>query len=84
MLRRRFLENLVKWKEKRNKRPLLVKGARQVGKTFIIRKFGHDQYENFIELNFLKNEEHKRIFDGSLDADSIFSLTFPFPSMFFR
>ena len=38
MLRRRFLENLVKWKEKRNKRPLLVKGARQVGKTFIIRK----------------------------------------------
>ena len=73
MLRRRFLENLMKWKKKMNKRPLLVKGARQVGKTFIIRKFGHDQYENFIELNFLKNEEHKRIFDGSLDADSIFS-----------
>lgn len=73
MLRRRFLENLVKWKKKMNKRPLLVKGARQVGKTFIIRKFGHDQYENFIELNFLKNEEHKRIFDGPLDADSIFS-----------
>lgn len=50
----------------------MVEGARQVGKTYIIREFGKKEYESFIEINFIKNQELKQIFNGSLDADSIY------------
>lgn len=73
MLRRKFYATLLEWKKRPRKRPLLVKGARQVGKTFIIDRFGRDCYDSYVYLNFLKNEEHQRIFSGSLDAQTIFS-----------
>jgi len=72
MLRRKFYDKLLEWKRKANKKPLLVKGARQVGKTFIIRQFAKT-YDAYVELNFLKNPEHCSIFDGALDAESIYS-----------
>ena len=72
MLRRKFYDKLLEWKRKVAKKPLLVKGARQVGKTFIIRLFA-ETYDSFVELNFLKNPEYCRIFEGALDADSIYS-----------
>ena len=50
----------------------MVKGARQVGKSFIIREFGKSEYKTFIEINFIKNPEYKSIFDGSLSAVEIF------------
>ena len=46
----------------------MVKGARQVGKTYLIREFGKKEYKSFVEINFIKNQELKQIFAGTLDA----------------
>lgn len=47
MLRRKFYDVLLNWKKSKKNECLLVNGARQVGKTFIIEKFGQDQYEKY-------------------------------------
>lgn len=49
-----------------------MQGARQIGKTFIIEKFGKDNYTNYIYLNFYKNPEYKEIFEGSLEPVEIY------------
>lgn len=76
MLKRKVFGELLKWKEnrrnERRKECLIVKGARQVGKTFAVREFGEREYSTFIEINFIKNPEYKSIFNGSLEADEIF------------
>jgi len=72
MLKRKFMQTLLKWKNSKGKKPLLVKGARQIGKTFIIREFGKQNYENIIELNFFKHAEHRKVFEGSLDPKKIY------------
>ena len=51
---------------------MLVKGARQIGKTFIIRKFGRENYDSFIEINFVEEPQYISVFNGNLDADTIF------------
>ena len=53
MLARNFYNNLLKWKDNKNKKAMLVTGARQIGKTSLIRRFGKEQYECFVELNFI-------------------------------
>ena len=73
MLKRKIYDILLQWKNKKEKKCLLVKGARQIGKTFIIREFGKTEYENYIEINFLKYPEFKAIFDGALTADVIYA-----------
>ena len=50
---------------------LLIKGARQIGKTFIVRQFGKNEYENFIEINFEENPEIKTAFAGGLDVNDL-------------
>jgi predicted AAA+ superfamily ATPase len=72
MLKRKFIDTLIEWKNNHNTECLLVKGARQVGKTFIIREFGRQNYKNVGELNFFTNEEHREIFAGSLAPDTIY------------
>lgn len=72
MLKRKIYDELLAWKEKKSKECLLVQGARQVGKTFIIQEFGKRTYASYIYLNFYQNPEHKRIFDGSLEAVEIY------------
>lgn len=49
----------------------MVKGARQIGKSFIIRRFGLDNYKNFIEINFEERPELKKIFEGNLDVTEL-------------
>lgn len=71
-LRRKFYDWLVQWKSTRHNECLLIKGARQIGKTFIVEKFGHEQYDNFIELNFVLNPDACSIFEGSLLADDLY------------
>ncbi len=71
MLKRKITEKLLRWKESNNEMCLLLEGARQVGKTFIVRAFGKEHYESFIELNFLENPSLKSIFDGALDDKTI-------------
>ncbi len=70
MLRRKAYDALMSWKN-RNHKPLLVKGQRQVGKTFIIEKFGRDNYSNVILVNFVENDRIRSVFDDNLDVDSI-------------
>ena len=52
MLKRKILNDLINWKNTKDKECLLVKGARQVGKTYIIEEFGKNYYDNYVYLNF--------------------------------
>lgn len=61
---------LQDWKHTQNRRPLLIRGARQVGKTYIINEFGKNEFSDFITLNFEKNPEYKDIF-STLDPGEI-------------
>ena len=71
MLRRTIEDNLMEWKNKSDKKCLMISGARQVGKTYIVEKFAKENYENFVEINFVENPTAKKIFDGDLDINSI-------------
>jgi len=71
MLNRKIYDNLMQWKANTNKKCLVVKGARQVGKTFIIEYFSRNNYQHSIILNFEKNPALKVIFDGDLDTDTL-------------
>jgi len=57
--------DLILWKKSKRRKPLLLQGARQVGKTFLLKKFGNDEYENLFYVNFEETEDVKRIFIGS-------------------
>ncbi len=72
MLKRKAYKNLLEWKEKHSKNCLMINGARQVGKTYLVREFGKNEYDSFIEINFIKNKELKEIFNAELDAESIY------------
>ncbi len=71
MLKRKMLEKLFFWKKNKSKSALLLSGARQVGKTFIVREFAKS-YKRFVEINFEKDPFFKSAFKtGSLSADTI-------------
>ena len=70
--RRKIYDRLVQWKATKHHECLLVKGARQIGKTFIVEKFGREQYESFIEFNFILDPDACSIFDGSLKAEDLY------------
>jgi len=76
MLKRKIYDELLDWKKKRReeklKKCLLVKGARQVGKSYIIREFGNKEYESFIGIDFFKQKDLKVIFDGELSSEEIY------------
>lgn len=63
---------LLEWKKGKKKECLLVKGARQVGKTYLIRKFGENEYESFVEINFHEQKSLSVIFDGDKTAEDIY------------
>ena len=71
MLKRKIYGRLRDWKAARDRDCLVLKGARQVGKTFIVDRFGRENYKSFIHIDFVKHPEHKLIFDGSLEASDI-------------
>ena len=72
MLKRKMYQFLLNWKTNKGKECLLIKGARQVGKTFIVKEFGQNEYKCFVEINFLKTPNLKEVFDGELSADEIY------------
>ncbi len=72
MLKRKIYQKLLDWKKTKHNECLLIKGARQVGKSFIIREFGRKNYQSFIELNFYQHPEYISIFDGDLTPDEIY------------
>ena len=72
MLKRKIYDFLIEWKKTKKYECLLVNGARQVGKTFIIEHFGLNEYEKYFYLNFIKSPEYKQIFEGSLEPVEIY------------
>jgi predicted AAA+ superfamily ATPase len=61
-VKRKILNDLMKWKENPHKKPLIIKGARQVGKTYIIREFAQEAYEDLVEINFERDLEFIDLF----------------------
>ena len=80
MLERKITKVLEEWKNEEKKPCLLIKGARQVGKSYIIEEFIKNNYNNSAVINFELKPEFKKIFEGNLDFDTLtekLSLIFP-------
>ena len=70
-IRRKIEDVLLRWKENGKSLPLMLVGARQTGKTFIVNEFCDKNYEQKIEINFLQNDVFKSFFDSSLNPQDI-------------
>ena len=68
---RTVMEQLQKWKEKKHRKPLVIRGARQVGKTWLMKAFGAAEYESTVYINFDNNERMRNLFKGSLAVDRL-------------
>ena len=71
MLKRKVYQELLKWKENTEGKALCIIGARQIGKTTLIREFGKNEYEHFAEINFVTDEKAADIFNDRLTAEVI-------------
>lgn len=70
-MRRYIKEQLIEWKNRKDRKPLVLKGARQVGKTYILKEFGEEQYENIAYFNFDHDETLKGLFLSTKDPKRI-------------
>lgn len=73
-MRRNAIRDLERWKEQEDRKPLILKGARQVGKTWLMKQFGKEYYEDFFYFNFDEEEEMKSIFVSNKDPFRIVEL----------
>ena len=71
MIARKVETDLKLFFESEKKRALLITGARQVGKTFIIREFGRKMYQSFVEINFLENRMARELFENAKDSTDL-------------
>lgn len=71
LLKRKIDKHLIEWKNSPEKKPLIVKGARQIGKTESIRNFANNNYKSVIEINFVLQKQFKDIFDDGFEVDTI-------------
>ncbi len=65
------IEKLEKWKNRKNRKPLIVRGARQVGKTWLMREFGRKNYEKCAYISMDENERMENVFRDAFDIDRI-------------
>ena len=65
------MEELKKWKEAKNRKPLIIRGARQVGKTWLMKEFGKEFYEKCAYINFDDNTRMEKLFEGDFDLNKI-------------
>ena len=82
MFERRIQNQLHEWAEKNNRKPLILRGARQVGKTTIFEQFGKD-FDNFLSLN-LEKKEAKDLFESTDDVKMLLPLLFLYDNAFYR
>lgn len=68
---RSAMKKLKAWKAKVNRKPLIIRGARQVGKTWLMKEFGANEYENVVYINFENNERMSNLFEGSLEVERL-------------
>ena len=67
MLKRTIWDNLIDWKN-RDHHPLIIKGLRQIGKTYIVRRFGEEYYENCVYVDLRATTAVHSAFDGDFDV----------------
>ncbi|MCM1126898.1 MAG: ATP-binding protein [Lachnospiraceae bacterium] len=72
-MERLLMKELIKWKGKRNRKPLIINGARQVGKTWLMQEFGKCYFENTVYINFENNQRMKNVFEMDYDIERILS-----------
>ena len=70
-MERALLADLIKWKEKPNRKPLILKGVRQCGKTYLLKAFGERQYDSCVYFNFEETEALKTVFEKDYDTSRI-------------
>lgn len=70
-MKRQAMSFLKSWKEKKNRKPLIIKGARQVGKTWLMKEFGRTYFENVCYINFDNNQRMERVFEMDYDVPRI-------------
>lgn len=70
-MKRNILEQLVDWKDQRNRKPLLLQGARQVGKTYILEKFGTDFFPRYHHFDFVEDPQLKSVFEENLVPERV-------------
>ncbi len=70
-MKRYVMQQLIDWKNKENRKPLILKGARQVGKTWLMKEFGKSQFEKVAYITFYNNQRMKRVFEEDYDIERI-------------
>lgn len=73
-MKRNTLESLIRWKSSEDRKPMVLKGARQVGKTWLMKEFGRSAYDSFVYFNFDEEEELKSIFEANKNPQRIVEL----------
>jgi uncharacterized protein len=71
---RHLISSLLDWKMSKSRKPLIIQGARQVGKTWLMKEFGRQAFENVVYLNFENNERLKDIFNQDFDISRILAI----------
>lgn len=70
-MERKFYQNLLYWKNSQNKLPLMIIGARQVGKTYLIKEFAQKEYSDQIYINFEEEKLISEFFENTLNPEKI-------------
>ena len=70
-MERDAMKKLVEWKNKNNRKPLLLYGARQVGKTYLVQEFGKRYFDDIIYVNFEKNSALSKIIEENIEPENI-------------
>jgi len=73
-MRRLLMKDLIKWKSKKNRLPLILKGARQVGKTWLLKEFGKSAFNDVLYINFERTPSLKETFEGDISPQRILDI----------
>ena len=71
---RKAIQSLINWKSDEERKPLVLKGARQVGKTWLMKEFGEKYYDSFVYFNFDEEDELRSVFETNKDPRRIIEL----------
>lgn len=73
-MKRNAIQDLIKWKSSEDRKPMVLKGARQVGKTWLMKEFGQSQYDSYVYFNFDEEDELKSIFEANKNPHRVVEL----------
>ena len=70
-MKRNVIQDLINWKASEERKPMVLKGARQVGKTWLMKEFGQSWYHSFVYFNFDEEDELQSIFETNKNPQRI-------------